>query len=497
MTVARYCCRILSFTCVLFACLYNVGVRSQATDEVLILDNDNFNDELALWDRMLVMFYAPWCPHSQQLLPEWDKAAELLANNPVQVAKLDTDANEDIARRYKIRNLPTLKYFKNGNPTDYRGPRAAAAIAQWGASRTISRTTTIKTLEDVEALQEKYDVFVLGVFSSLTSPAVKAYQALADDDEDSIYVWTMTASDEIKDKLFYPRKIGSKEFILVLKNFDELRADFAITGKFNTPTIKSFVQENSIPIVVNWDPLAWKKISAAGMKHHLFFITDPTKPHHNRTMQAYSEVGAEFKSQLSFINVPISEEKIIDFFSIDKSKLPSSVIIDFSDDENGMKKYVYRGQNQGSSISKWVKKFVDGDLKAELKSEKETLDDTTGNVVVLRGTSFADLVLNNDKDVFVEFYAPWCGHCKALAPIWEELGEHFEDNSNMIIAKMDATANEIEVDGVEVESYPQLYLFPANDKSNPIHYQGERELEGFVSFLEEQVPNLHFRRYEL
>ena len=71
-------------------------------------------------------------------------------------------------------------------------------------------------------------------------------------------------------------------------------------------------------------------------------------------------------------------------------------------------------------VKAFVTSFFNGDLKATLKSEKPSPEDLTANVKVLKGESFADIVLNNDKDVFVEFYAPWCGHCKHLAPIWED-----------------------------------------------------------------------------
>ena len=62
----------------------------------------------------------------------------------------------------------------------------------------------------------------------------------------------------------------------------------------------------------------------------------------------------------------------------------------------------------------FVTSFFNGELKATLKSEKPSPEDLTGNVKVLKGESFADVVLNNNKDVLVEFYAPWCGHCKNL-----------------------------------------------------------------------------------
>ena len=48
-----------------------------------------------------------------------------------------------------------------------------------------------------------------------------------------------------------------------------------------------------------------------------------------------------------------------------------------------------------------------------------------------------------EKDVLIEFYAPWCGHCKSLEPKYKELAERLEDSEGLVIAKMDATANDV------------------------------------------------------
>ena len=78
---------------------------------------------------------------------------------------------------------------------------------------------------------------------------------------------------------------------------------------------------------------------------------------------------------------------------------------------------------------------------------------------VVVGKNFDEVVNDDSKDVLIEFYAPWCGHCKTLAPKYEELGKkvsschirashdfllfpQFENDPNIVIAKMDATAND-------------------------------------------------------
>ena len=84
--------------------------------------------------------------------------------------------------------------------------------------------------------------------------------------------------------------------------------------------------------------------------------------------------------------------------------------------------------------------------------------------------------------LLVEFYAPWCGHCKQLVPIWDELGEKYKDHETIVIAKMDSTANELEE--VKVQGFPTIKLFKKGT-NEIVDYNGDRTVEGFSKFLED------------
>eukprot|EP00456_Euglypha_rotunda_P093915 TRINITY_DN9937_c0_g1_i26.p1 TRINITY_DN9937_c0_g1~~TRINITY_DN9937_c0_g1_i26.p1 ORF type:complete len:333 (+),score=69.99 TRINITY_DN9937_c0_g1_i26:135-1133(+) len=103
-------------------------------------------------------------------------------------------------------------------------------------------------------------------------------------------------------------------------------------------------------------------------------------------------------------------------------------------------------------------------------------------VVVLTDDNFDGIVKDANKNVLVEFYAPWCGHCKKLAPDYEKVATIFASEQDVVIAKMDATEHKKKPGDYGVSGYPTLKWFPKDDKSGK-SYDAGRSVEDFVNFI--------------
>ena len=106
----------------------------------------------------------------------------------------------------------------------------------------------------------------------------------------------------------------------------------------------------------------------------------------------------------------------------------------------------------------------------------------------LTSRNFDSIVLDEDKAVLVEFYAPWCGHCKNLNPTYQSVAADFSGDDDCVVAQMDADneSNKPIAQRYGVSSYPTLMFFSKGDKSNPQPYNGGRGEEDFIKFLNEK-----------
>ncbi|KAJ1450842.1 thioredoxin-like protein, partial [Pelagophyceae sp. CCMP2097] len=102
--------------------------------------------------------------------------------------------------------------------------------------------------------------------------------------------------------------------------------------------------------------------------------------------------------------------------------------------------------------------------------------------VVLTDETYAAATLG--KTLFVKFYAPWCGHCKALAPAWEELATAFAGDALKLIAEVDCDASKDLCEKHGVSGFPSLKYGAPHDLRE---YDGGRETEDLVKFATDDL----------
>ncbi|XP_055587019.1 thioredoxin domain-containing protein 5 homolog [Uranotaenia lowii] len=114
-------------------------------------------------------------------------------------------------------------------------------------------------------------------------------------------------------------------------------------------------------------------------------------------------------------------------------------------------------------------------------------DEDTQSVLLTKDNFQAEL---DESNYFVMFFAPWCGHCKKLAPTWSKLAESKQEdtNSQVRIGRVDCTVDGDLCSEQDVTGYPTLKFFKAGGSAEgPVKYRGARDLEAFNSFIREQL----------
>jgi len=444
---------------------------------VLVLTEKNFESAITDNEFVLVEFYAPWCGHCKSLAPEYAKAAGVLAekDSPIKLAKVDATEESKLAEKFEVRGYPTLKFFRNGKPTEYNGGRTADTIVTWVEKKTGPPAVALDSVEAAKTFIEDNDIAVVGFFADLESDAAKAFKEVAGSNDDYKFGIATVGSDVATEN-----KVDS-ESIVLFKKFDEGRNDLT-EGLTDTEAIGKFVAANALPLVVDFNHETAQKIFSGEIKSHLLMFLSKGSDEYAGYHATAAKIAKDFKGQLLFVAIDTDEEdhkRILEFFGIKEEELPGMRIIKLAED---MAKYKPEsGSLDEDNVRGFVQAYLDGKLKQHLLSEDVPEDWDAQPVKVLVGKNFEEVAKDVNKHVLVEFYAPWCGHCKQLVPTWDKLGEKFADNDEIVVAKMDSTANELE--DIKIQGFPTIKLFRKGD-NKVVDYNGERTLEGFTKFLE-------------
>eukprot|EP00088_Acartia_fossae_P071285 TRINITY_DN9755_c0_g1_i3.p1 TRINITY_DN9755_c0_g1~~TRINITY_DN9755_c0_g1_i3.p1 ORF type:complete len:486 (-),score=166.12 TRINITY_DN9755_c0_g1_i3:853-2310(-) len=450
-----------------------------AADDVVELTDASFDGELEKMDTALVMFYAPWCGHCKRLKPEFEKAAgSLLANDPpVNLVKVDcTEGGKDTCGRFEVRGYPTLKIFRNGEMSaDYNGPREAGGIEKYMKAQVGPASKPLADAAAATAMLNKDEV-VIYCLGEESSDLCKTFQKVAAKLREN-YAFAHSDSEEVAKTvggslgsviLVRPKHLQSKleDSVVVYDGSatDKSALEAFITKNYHglaghrtTDNARDFGQSN---LVVAYYEVDYVK-NAKGTNYWRNRVAKVCKEFPELTcavsskddfQQELTEYGFDYVSGSAPVVVargPAGEKfKMTEEFSVDNLKA-------------------------------FLTAVQAGEVEPYMKSEP--LPDNEGKgVKVAVAKNFDELVTKSEKDVLIEFYAPWCGHCKKLAPTYDELGDKLADE-DVEIVKMDATANDVPPQ-FNVRGFPTIFWLPKDSKT-PKNYEGGRELDDFVNYI--------------
>jgi len=433
-------------------------------EEVVTLKASNFEQHLKDNKYLLAEFYAPWCGHCKKLAPEFERAAQSLKNSGVSLGKVDATEEKDLAKSYDVKGFPTLMWFEDAQKGEYTGGRTASSIVDWVTSMT--GPPVIESMEPPQPSPDKPRV-VLHATSLLPE-------------------FEQVAKDNRRKATWYFQNVAKGQKI-VLQHSQEDPVEFH--EAIENSTVSIFFKDNALPLFGNLDGESFDKYmdEGKGIIWSLFPVTegatlDSIQLKHRPMM---SEVAKEFRGSyfVTYTDTVKFKDAIDSMLGL--QQFPAIAVQKKAGDK---KKYVYSGEMESSKIISFLKDVDAGKVEPQLKSEPvpPPSDDP---VKVVVGSNLKAEVFTPDKDVLLEVYAPWCGHCKKLEPEYAKLAKKIKKDELgdlLAVAKIDGTTNDSPVDSIDWSSFPAIFFVKAGSDRAMV-YDGERTAKGLWKYIKKHA----------
>jgi len=182
------------------------------------------------------------------------------------------------------------------------------------------------------------------------------------------------------------------------------------------------------------------------------------------------------KFSFTFTDTVQFAQPIEGMLDIKAEDLPAVVV------QRGKKKFTMKDEINATNVEKFLNGIADGSIKAVVKSEPVP-ESNDGPVRQVVGTTMEEELFQEDKDVFLKVYAPWCGHCKNMAEDYKALGGELPKDK-IVIAELDGSANDSTVASIEYSGFPSLFWIPKGAKE-AVKYDGPRDKEGMLKWIKE------------
>jgi len=344
---------------------------------------------------------------------------------------------------------------------------------------------------------------VVGFFLEENEEDIEQFQALSSDlkyEGDYKFAYTTEAD------LLQARKYKGSAVLVyhaprhTSAKYEKPRKRFPGKSLQDLESVKKFVHKAATPLVgeLTWSNMAVYTDALGLPVLTLFAAVDHAKNEKGYTYFAnrLRRVAQDYKGKLSF---NIADKEM--FSHLAKEHGEDAMDLEGKNAVGvGIKKgkmvYTMEGEFSTDALRAFVEAFVAGTLQGKEvvepdyssygEEEEEDYDDGDSAVIESTPETFEADALAAGTAALVEFYAPWCGHCKQLKPEYRRLAAAFEGDAAVNVVAYDASSHGAP-EGFDVQGFPTLVFLPADDKSTPEPYEGPRTAEAMEEFIRDRI----------
>ena len=447
-------------------------VEEYSSEDVLILNDTNVEDEIKNSDVLLLLTFAPWCPHCKNFKPTYLELAKKVKEEKLdyKIAVIDGDKNSNFSQTHNIKGFPTILLFinKGEKEYEYNGAQDVDSILKYIKKKKESPYNIFEKLEELEKFIEENKLLLLLTEKDLEKE--KIFKSIAD--KNTLFEFAICQSDECIGKY--------KSDIIFFKPHDEPFASLNNYLKeesleFLTETLNDFISIFGVGMGAILDNLHPYFINEY-KKSTLFFFRNEKDSNLDSIIK---EVAKKYRKKYYFLISDVDNDvgrETSQFFYLYDKDLPAVTFYEIKGDDT----FVYKMEDKITKDN--IIKFIDDVNNNKILPLLATSEEPTKDLIdkykfkIVIGKTYDEEIIKDPHNVLVLLHSTYDN--KEDFEIFELLMDKYKDNSeyDLKFVSYEINSNEIRYGGEPIK-VPTVYLYLKKEKDNPSHYYGDYKFE--------------------